>query len=58
MGSILRVELLSTLGPTTTYKGFFSVILISVVSCDYTFLWIEVSGKGYSSDAHIYKESE
>lgn len=40
------------------YKGFFSVILLAVVSSDYKFLWIDVSGKGSSSDAHIYNESE
>ena len=33
------------------YKGFFSVILLAVVSSDYKFLWIDVSGKGSSSDA-------
>jgi hypothetical protein len=40
------------------YKGFFSVILLAVVSSDYKFLWIDVSGKGSSSDAHMYNESE
>jgi hypothetical protein len=28
------------------YKGFFSVILLAVVTSDYKFLWIDVSGKG------------
>ena len=55
MGSMLRVKLMSTLGH---YKGFFSVILPAVVSSDYKFLWIDVSGKGSFSDAHIYNESE
>ena len=40
------------------YKGFFSVILLAVVTSDYKFLWIDVSGKGSSSDAHIYNASE
>ena len=35
-----------------------SVILLEVVSSDYKFLWIDVSGKGSSFDAHIYNESE
>ena len=40
------------------YKGFFSVILFAMVSSDYKFLWVDVSGKGSSSDAHIYNTSE
>lgn len=39
------------------YKGFFSVILLAVCSSDYKFLWIDTSGKGSSSDAHIYNTS-
>lgn len=34
------------------YKGFFSIILLAVVTSDYKFLWIDVRGKGASSDAH------
>jgi DDE superfamily endonuclease len=40
------------------YKGFFSIILLAVVTSDYKFLWVDVSGKGASSDAHIYNASE
>jgi len=40
------------------YKGFFSIILLALVSADYKFLWADVSGKGVSSDAHIYNGSE
>lgn len=40
------------------YKGFFSVFPLAVVASDYKFLWIDVSGKGYSSDAHIYNASD
>jgi len=40
------------------YKGFFSVILFAMVSSDYKFLWVDVSGNGASSDAHIYNQSE
>ena len=39
------------------YKGFFSTILFAMVTSDYKFLWVDVSGNG-SSDAHIYKNSE
>jgi hypothetical protein len=40
------------------YKGLFSVILLAVVTSDYKFLWIDVSGKESSSDAHIYNASD
>ena len=40
------------------YKGFFSIILLAVVTSDYKFLWIDVSGKGSSSDAQIYNASQ
>ena len=40
------------------YKGFFSIILFAMVSSDYKFLWVDVSGMGSSSDAHIYNTSE
>jgi len=40
------------------YKGFFSIILFAMVTSDYKFLWVDVSGKGSSSDAHIYNNSE
>ncbi|XP_050697643.1 putative nuclease HARBI1 [Eriocheir sinensis] len=39
------------------YKGFFSIILLAVVTSDYKFMWIDVSGKGSTSDAHIYNSS-
>ena len=40
------------------YKGFFSIILLAVVTSDYKFLWIDTSGKGSSSDAQIYNISQ
>ena len=40
------------------YKGFFSIILFTMVTSDYKFLWVDVSGNGSSSDAHIYNNSE
>ena len=40
------------------YKGFFSIILFAMVTSDYKFLWVDLSGKGASSDAHIYNNSE
>ncbi|KAG0728663.1 putative nuclease HARBI1 [Chionoecetes opilio] len=39
------------------YKGFFSIILLAVVTSDYKFMWIDVSGKGSTSDAHLYNAS-
>ena len=40
------------------YKGFFSVILVALVTSDYKFLWVDVSGNGSASDAQIYNNSE
>lgn len=40
------------------YKKFFSIILFTMVSSDYKFIWADCSGKGSSSDAHIYNNSE
>ena len=40
------------------YKGFFSIIMFAMVSSDYKFLWVDVSGMGSSSDVHIYNNSE
>ena len=39
------------------YKEYFSIILLAVVTHDYKFLWVDVSGRGSSSDAHIYNQS-
>ncbi|KAH3696069.1 hypothetical protein DPMN_083532 [Dreissena polymorpha] len=35
------------------YKGFFSIIILAAMSSDNRFVWIDVSGKGSSSDAKI-----
>ena len=40
------------------YKGFFSIILLAVVTSDYKFMWIDVSGKGSYSDAQIYNRCD
>ncbi|XP_063859180.1 putative nuclease HARBI1 [Scylla paramamosain] len=42
------------------YKSFFSIILLAMVSSDYTskFLWAAVSGNGSASDAHMFNHSE
>lgn len=40
------------------YKGFFSIVLMALVDADYKFLWIDVGGDGYMSDAMIYNNSE
>ena len=39
-------------------KGFFSVILFAMVQSDYKFLWVDVSGNGSASDAHIFNNSK
>ncbi|XP_034027403.1 putative nuclease HARBI1 [Thalassophryne amazonica] len=36
------------------YKGYFSIILLALVSSDYMFLWEDESGCGAASDAQIY----
>lgn len=40
------------------YKGFFSLVLLALVDADYTFLWMDIGGYGFMSDAQIYNESE
>lgn len=40
------------------YKKFFSIVLMGLVDADYKFLWIDVGGDGYMSDAMIYNDSE
>ena len=40
------------------YKGFYSVVLMGLVDADYKFIWADIGGKGSSSDAHIYNNSE
>ena len=40
------------------YKGFFSIVLMRLVDADYNFLWIDVGGNRYMSDAMIYNDSE
>ena len=40
------------------YKGFFSIILLSLVDSDYKFVWADLSGIGSSSDAQIYNDSD
>ncbi|XP_041484662.1 putative nuclease HARBI1 [Lytechinus variegatus] len=40
------------------YKGFFSIILVALVSSDYKVLWADVSGNGSASDAQIYNQNE
>ena len=40
------------------YKGFYSVVLMGLVNADYKFLWTDVGGDGYMSDAQIYNDSE
>ena len=40
------------------YMGFFSIILLTMVSSDYKFLWADVSGNGSASDAQMFNHSE
>ncbi|XP_034024535.1 putative nuclease HARBI1 [Thalassophryne amazonica] len=40
------------------YKGFFSIILLGLVSSGYRFLWADGSGNGAALDAQIYNHSE
>ena len=60
MGNTLPAQPLTTYTGSEyfNYKGFFSVILLEVVSSEYKFTLVDVSGKGASSDAHIYNECD
>ena len=40
------------------YKGFYSVILLALVSSDYKFMWADISGNGASSDAQMFNNSD
>ncbi|XP_028392658.1 protein ANTAGONIST OF LIKE HETEROCHROMATIN PROTEIN 1-like [Dendronephthya gigantea] len=40
------------------YKGFYSVVLIGLVDANNKFIWADLGGKGSSSDAQIYNNSE
>lgn len=40
------------------YKGFFSIILLAVVTSDYKFLWVDVSGDGAASDAMVFNQCD
>ena len=39
------------------YKGFFSLVLLALVS-EYRFVWVDVGSSGSSSDAQIFNLSE
>ncbi|XP_014671660.1 PREDICTED: putative nuclease HARBI1 [Priapulus caudatus] len=40
------------------HQGFFLIVLMGLVDADYNFLWIDVGGDGYMTDAMIFNESE
>ena len=40
------------------YKGFFSVVLFALVDANYTFIWADIGGTGFASDAQIYIYSQ
>ena len=41
-------------GEYYNYRGFFSLVLLSLVDAAYRFLWVDVGSSGSSSDAHIF----
>ena len=40
------------------YKGYFSLVLLALVSADDKFLWVNVGASGSSSDAQIFNRSK
>ena len=36
------------------YKGYFSLVLLPLVSAEYKFLWVNVGASGSSSDAQVF----
>ena len=40
------------------YKKYYSIILFAMVTSDYKFLYIDVSGQGHMSDAQIFNASD
>ena len=40
------------------YKGFFSIPMLAFVDAEYTFIWIELGGKGHMSDSQIFTDSK
>ncbi len=40
------------------YKGFHSIILLTLADADYRFTWVDVGSNGCSSDCQIFNSSE
>ena len=40
------------------YKGFFSIVLLSVIDDDHKFLYWDIGANGASSDAGIFNDTE
>ena len=40
------------------YKGYFSLVLLVLVSAEYNFLWVNMGASGSSSDAQIFNHSK
>ena len=40
------------------YKGFFSILLLTVVDVDYKFMWVDIGANGSSSDCSMFNDSE
>ena len=40
------------------YKGYFSLILLTLVDADYKFLWVNMGASGSSFDAQIFNRSK
>ena len=42
----------------SNYKGFYSIVLMTLVDSHYKFIWADIGGMGSASDAQIYNASE
>ena len=40
------------------HKGYFPLLLLSLVDAEYKFLWVNVGARGSSSDAQIFNRSK
>ena len=40
------------------YKGYFSLVLLTLVNAEYKFLWVSVGASGSSSDAQTFNRSK
>ena len=40
------------------YKGYFSLVLLTLVHAEYKFLWVNVGSSGSLSDAQIFNRSK